>query len=57
VSGIVEAIRTKINSGIVEGLNNKIKTAFKRSYGFKSMIYLDTVIYLVAGGLDLPTIH
>ena len=25
-----------INSAVIEGLNNKIRTAFKRSYGFKA---------------------
>ncbi|MCK5031780.1 MAG: hypothetical protein KAR64_09965 [Thermoplasmatales archaeon] len=32
-----------------------IKTAFKRSYGFKTEKYRNTMIYLVAGKLDLPT--
>lgn len=30
------AIKSGINSTVVEGLNNKIRTAFKRSYGFKA---------------------
>jgi transposase len=55
--GITEAAGTKISSGIAEGLNNKIKTAFTRFYGFSSMVYGDTVIYLVAGGLYLPALH
>ena len=54
-SGILEAIKSKLNNGIAEGLNNKIKTAFKRSYGFKTEKYRNTMIYLVAGKLDLPT--
>jgi len=54
LDGIMEAIRTEINSAVVEGLNNKIRTAFKRSYGFKAQEYRDTIIYLVAGGLKLP---
>ena len=36
IDGILEAIGSGINSAVVEGLNNKIRTAFKRSYGFKS---------------------
>jgi transposase len=55
--GIMEAIRSGVNSAVVEGLNNKIRTAFKRSYGFKDRDYRDTIIYLVAGGLNLPTIN
>ena len=54
IEGILEAIRSGINSAIAEGLNNKIRTAFKRSYGFKAQEYRDTIIYLVAGGLKLP---
>jgi hypothetical protein len=54
LNGILEAIKSGINSAVVEGLNNKIRTAFKRSYGFKAEKYRDTIIYLVAGGLRLP---
>ena len=54
IEGILEAIRSGINSAVVEGLNNKIRTAFKRSHGFKAQEYRDTIIYLVAGGLKLP---
>lgn len=32
----LEAIKSGINSAVVEGLNNKISTAFKRSNGFKA---------------------
>ena len=55
LDGIIEAIQTEINSAVVEGHNNKIRTAFKRSYGFKAQEYRDTIIYLVAGGLRLPS--
>ena len=36
VEGILEAIRSGINSAVVVGLNSKIPTAFKRFYGFKA---------------------
>ena len=54
IDGILESIGSGINSAVVEGLNNKIRTAFKRSYGFKAQEYRDKIIYLVAGGLRLP---
>ena len=54
MDGIIEAIKSGINSDVVEELNNKIRTAFKRSYGFKTKEYRDTIIYMVAGGLRLP---
>ena len=49
IIGILEAIRSRINSAVVEGLNNKIKKAFKRSYSFKPHEYGDTITYSVAG--------
>ena len=48
LNGILKAIKSGINSDVVEGLNNKITTAFKRSYGIKAEKYRDTIIYLVA---------
>lgn len=53
--GILNFFYSKVTNGIIEGLNNKIKTAMKRAYGFKSFEYLKTIIYLVAGKLALPT--
>ncbi len=54
-NGILEIIISGINSAVVEGLNNKIRTAFKCSYGFKAHEYIDAIIYHVAGGLRLPS--
>ena len=53
--GILEAMKNGLNNGVAEGLNNKIKTAFKRSYGLKTEKYRNTMIYLMAGKLTLPT--
>jgi transposase len=53
--GILNFIDSRRTTGIVEGLNSKIKTAMKRAYGFKSFRYLRTIIYLVAGKLTLPS--
>ena len=55
--GTMEATRSGINSAVVEGLNNQISTAFKRSYCFKAKEYRDTIIYPVAGGLKLPAMN
>ena len=55
LEGIIESVRQKVTSGYAEGLNNKIRTAFRRAYGFKAREYRDTMIYLIAGGLSLPT--
>jgi transposase len=53
--GVLRFFTSRITSGIVEGLNSKIKTAMKRAYGFKKIEYLRTVIYLVAGKLNFPS--
>ncbi|MGH7409527.1 MAG: ISL3 family transposase [Candidatus Methylomirabilis sp.] len=54
-AGVLAFIRSRITNGIVEGLNSKIKTALKRAYGFKTFENYRTIIYLIAGKLDLPT--
>ncbi|NQE53982.1 hypothetical protein C5S29_10360 [ANME-1 cluster archaeon GoMg3.2] len=51
--GILEAIRTGLDNSVAEGLNNKVKTVVKRSYGFKTAKYRNTMIYLVTGKLEL----
>ena len=53
LNGIVESVRQRVTSGYAEGLNNKIRTAFRYAYGFKAKECRDTMIYLVAGGLSL----
>ena len=55
IEGIIESVRQRVTSGYAEGLNNKIRTAFRRAYGFKAKEYRDTMIYLIAGRLNLPT--
>jgi transposase len=51
----LESIKKGIVNGVVEGLNNKIKTAFKRSYGLKIETFSNTKIFLMAGKWSLPT--
>ncbi len=42
------------SSGIVEGLNNKIKTITKKSYGFRTYTVLEVQLYHTLGELPLP---
>ena len=51
-AGILAGIRSGITNALAEGLNNKIRMAFHRAFGFKAPAYRDTMIFLVAG--DLP---
>jgi len=42
------------SSGVVEGLNNKIKTTTKKSYGFRTYAVLELQLYHTLGDLPLP---
>lgn len=42
------------SSGVVEGLNNKIKTITKKSYGFRTYNVLEVQLYHTLGELPLP---
>ena len=55
-NGIISAIIPSLSNSVAESINNKIKRAFKHSYGFKSDEYRDTFIFLVVGKLKLPTL-
>jgi transposase len=44
------------SSGVVEGLNNKIKTITKKFYGFRTYHVLEVQLYHTLGDLPLPKI-
>lgn len=44
----------KLSSGIVEGLNNKVKTTIKQSYGFRTEKTLEISLYHALGKLPEP---
>jgi len=44
------------SSGVVEGLNNKVRTTTKRSYGFRTYDVLQVSLYHNLGDLPLPPI-
>jgi len=46
--------RKQFSAGAVEGLNNKIKTTTKKSYGFRSVEALKIALYHTIGELPLP---
>ncbi|MFG1556034.1 MAG: transposase [Thermoplasmataceae archaeon] len=57
IDGILEEIRSCINSTVVDYLNYKIHTAFKCAYGFNSQECRDKTIYLMVADLTLPIIN
>jgi transposase len=57
VEGIVAYVATGLNSGRSEGLNGKIRTITRRSFGFHSASSLIALITLCCGGLTLSPAH
>jgi transposase len=55
--GILRYATSKLNNGVVEGINSKIQLARTRARGYRSVRNYIAMIYLVAGKLefDLPT--
>lgn len=46
--------KKEFSSAAVEGLNNKVKTTIKKSYGFKTDEVLEIALYHTLGDLPLP---
>jgi transposase len=44
----------KLSSGIVEGLNNKLKLTTRKSYGFRTQDAYETALYHTLGALPEP---
>ena len=55
--GIVAYLRTRLTNGPAEAINGIIQTAKRKSRGFRSFEYFQTMIYLIASKLtfDLPS--
>jgi transposase len=53
IEGIVSYCATGLNSGRSEGLNGKIRTITRRSFGFHSASSLVALIALCCGGITL----
>jgi transposase len=57
IEGIVAYVATGLNSGRSEGLNGKIRTITRRSFGFHSATSLLALITLCCGGITLTPAH
>ena len=53
MDGILEYIRTRLSNGRVEGMNGKIWTITRRSYGLHSPGALIAMIFLCCGGVQV----
>jgi transposase len=52
--GILAAIRLGLSNARLEGLNSKVRLISHRSFGFHGPDPLIALIYLCAGGIDIP---
>ena len=43
--GLLDYYLYRISSGLVEGINNKIKTLKRQTYGFRDMVYFKLRLY------------
>lgn len=50
-SGIINYIESRINNGILEGINSKIQLAKKRARGYRNIDNFINMIYFIAGKL------
>lgn len=57
MDGILEYIRTRLNNGLAEGINNKIRGVTKRAFGFHHATSLISMVLLCCGGLHLDPSH
>jgi len=55
--GILRWFTSKINNGILEGINSLIQAAKAKARGYRTVKNLITMIYLIGGKLEfrLPT--
>ncbi|MCK5536592.1 MAG: transposase, partial [Bacteroidales bacterium] len=55
-SGIINYTESKINNGILEGINSKIQLAKKRARGYRNTTNFINMIYFISGKLkfDYP---
>ena len=51
-SGIINYIQSRINNGILEGINSKIQLAKKRARGYRNTYNFINMIYFIAGKLN-----
>jgi transposase len=56
LDGILAYVRSRLSNGRTEGLNGKIRTITRRSFGFHSAEALIAMIHLCCAGIDLAPV-
>jgi len=55
--GVLQWFESGITNGVLEGINSLIQAAKAKARGYRSIRNLVTIVYLVAGKLDLSVTH
>lgn len=55
--GVLRWFVSRITNGLLEGINSLVQSAKTRARGYRNPEYLKTMIYLIAGKLDLQVTH
>jgi transposase len=54
LDGILAHWKAKVTNAFMEGLNSVFSATKRRARGYRSSVYLITVLYLVAANLKIP---
>jgi transposase len=54
--GVIRWYESRINNGILEGLNSLIQAAKAKARGYKTFMNFETIIYLLTGKLDFSRV-
>ncbi|MBA2662077.1 MAG: ISL3 family transposase [Bradymonadaceae bacterium] len=57
LDGVLEYVSSRLSNGRTEGLNGKIRTITRRSFGFHSASALIAMIFLCCGGVHVTPAH
>ena len=55
--GVLRWFQSRVNNGLLEGINSLIQAAKAKARGYRSVRNLITIVYLIAGRLDIRVTH
>lgn len=55
--GVLRWFRSRVSNGLLEGINSLIQAAKAKARGYRSVRNLITIVYLIAGRLDIQVTH
>lgn len=55
--GILRWFISRVTNGILEAINGLVQSVKRRARGYRSVMNLTTMIYLIAGGMKLKTVE